>query len=175
MKVILINGTYGVGKTSVARELRKLITKEKSEIIELDEIFQNFCENNPNLILTGRGAFPQNNLNVLKEAKNRVEMSEKEYLIFPQLVTEKEAIEFFKEYDLIHCVLFANLECLKERINNDEGREEKDLALRDIELNYRILNTKFNNVTRIDTSDKEIIDIAKEIFKIVKENEKCQN
>ena len=43
--IIWINGTYGIGKSSVAERLKEML-KDKSEIIEADLYFEIFCKEN---------------------------------------------------------------------------------------------------------------------------------
>ena len=68
--IIWLNGTYGVGKTTVARKIEELLDTE-TEILESDYYYQEMVKEN--MLLAFGGTLPQNNKNFLMRFKKVIE------------------------------------------------------------------------------------------------------
>ena len=95
--IIWLNGTYGVGKSSVARKIKEML-KIKSEIIESDLCFQIFCKER--LTKVGGGCYPQNNIFFINDLRKIIEEKEKDndIVIVPMTVAMKESKEGLIDY-----------------------------------------------------------------------------
>lgn len=169
--IVLINGTYGVGKSTVARSIQEKIPNV--EILESDFYYSQMLNENPYSV--GGGTTPQNNMTFLTRFKK---------VIFDQLddinkitivvmaITQDECkneileplIE--KSAEFYHFILTANHETILDRINNQDNRE-KMFATSFLEPNIKFLENNFQNVPRIKTDNKDISAVADEIIDII--------
>lgn len=169
--VIWLNGTFGIGKTTVACKINELLENNKFEILEADEYYNEMIKENPMLLLGG--AFPQNNKNFIERFKKIIkEKIENKNLIIVMAITENECKENLYEClkdnncDIFHFILTANEETIKTRIEKDNNRD-KSFALTFLKPNIIFLNNNFEDAIRINTDNKNINEIAKEILKVV--------
>lgn len=170
--IIWINGTYGVGKTSVANILHHIF-KEKSIVLESDLYFSEYLKVN---LFKGGGVYPQTNIKFMeffREIINRYN-KEKEIVIVPMAACTIEAknilIDYYRKQEFIHVVLTANETSLNKRIINDENRD-KELALRKSKKNNKFLVDYYPKNEFIDTSGLTEMNVV-EI--IVKNNDKLE-
>ena len=174
--IIWLNGTYGVGKTSVAREIQKQLSREDTMIFDPDELFQSMDEKSfLDMIKNDGGMKPQNN----KRFLNRVIEELKKYLssdiicIVPMALTLIEGKEIVWDYVSQHCsrcfhfVLEADESVICERIKADLKRTDKSFALQEIGTNVSLINKYFQEAIRIDTNNKKVEDVAQEIIQYV--------
>lgn len=168
--IIWLDGTYGVGKTSVAH---KIIRNNKEiELIESDECFLKFAKLNLCGILFG-GTLPQNNLSFLKFMKETIEEKIIKDVLVVMALTTKEAEEtlygYFKEkeVDQIHIILEANKSIILDRINYDNESRDKQFAISHLDDNLNYLANHYVNAIRIDTSGMCIEEVAGKIENIL--------
>lgn len=165
--IVWINGTYGVGKSSVAKKLSEILG-DKSEIIETDFYFKEFCKKK--FFKVGGGFYPQNNKVFINDLSEIIESKENKnkIIIVPMTVTMEESkqglIDYLsKKIELKHIILTADKEVIKDRINNDFNRA-KDTSLYWLDSNIALLNRKFNNTKTINTTNKTVEEIANIIY-----------
>ena len=187
MVIIWLNGTYGVGKTSVAREIKSKIFNQNAVVLESDDFFESMAkEIYDDMILNGGGAIPQNNKLFLERFKEKLELYMNSeticivsnvYLGYIFLVssltmalTEKESIEILWDYllqnssDVCQFILEAEETIIEKRVKSDTKREQKDFALYELSRNIKFLDKNFKNIERIDTNNKTVENIAELII-----------
>lgn|GEM_PF-6736423 len=173
MVIIWLNGTYGVGKTSVAREIKSKIFNQNAVVLESDDFFESMAkEIYDDMILNGGGAIPQNNKLFLERFKEKLElyMNSETICIVSMALTEKESIEILWDYllqnssDVCQFILEAEETIIEKRVKSDTKREQKDFALYELSRNIKFLDKNFKNIERIDTNNKTVENIAELII-----------
>lgn len=176
--VIWIDGVRGVGKTKVCEGLMKAKINYNFELLNSDQYYINMIKKNAFLALN-TGTLPQNNKNFIIEFRNVIKSkikNEEKNLIIDMALTEKECkdglIDSLKKdgINILHIILSASKESLINRIRNDSNRDKED-ALNLLENNLKFLETEFSQDEWIETDNKCISDIVKEIINI----EKCKH
>lgn len=169
--IIWINGTYGVGKTTVALEIREKLLDKEIEILDSDFYYIEMIRENYDLAFGG--VLPQTNENFIKRFKNLIEeKSENENVIVTMSLTHRECKEAIFDClvnagsNVLHTILIANEETIKSRIEHDVARD-KEFALYYLHSNILFLNKNFIDATRINTEDRTASDIANEIVKLI--------
>ena len=123
--IILINGTYGVGKSSVSKEIQRQIENGKVRLFDPDGFYQDIKkEIFYDIILNGGGVNPQNNISFLNRVKKelKVFMNKEIMCIVPMAVTTKESLEIIWKYlytnekEFCHFILDADESAITERI-----------------------------------------------------------
>lgn len=164
--IIWINGTHGVGKTSVAIALKRLLGN-KSFILDADAAFPTFAREK--ILKVGGGVFPQTNVNFMKEFKTDIiEYSKRnEIIIVPMTACTNESkdilIDYFRNKNFIHIILEAEDEKIKERIMNDLSRD-KELSINEMKANEDFLKNNYPQNEFVDTSYLSIDEIANKII-----------
>lgn len=168
--IIWINGTYGVGKTTVAQEVKNILG-DCAIIIEPDIDFQRFCKEKFSKV--GGGFFPQNNVTFISELQDKIENKEKEnkFVIVPMTVAMDESkiglIDYFKEKKIIkHFILTASNDIIRQRIDNDYNRD-KELSLRSIKSNINYFKNNFHDDINIFTDNLDKIEVANRIVEVI--------
>jgi len=169
--IVWINGTHGVGKTSVAKEIKNIIG-ETAMIIEPDLYFEVFCKEK--FLEVGGGCFPQNNKAFINDLREIIEIEENEnnILIIPMTIATDESrmglIDYFKEKTIVkHFILKADEKILKQRIDNDYNRDKK-LALSCMKSNIEYFEKMFFEEVVICTNELKIKEVANEIINLIK-------
>jgi len=177
--IIWIDGVRGVGKTKVCEELMNAKINYNFELLNSDQYYINMIKRNAFLALN-TGALPQNNKNFIIEFRNVIKSkikNEGKNLIIDMALTEKECkdglIDSLKKdgINILHIILTASKENLIDRIRNDSNRDKED-ALNLLENNLKFLETEFSQDEWIETDNKCISDIVKEIIIIEKRKHK---
>ena len=170
--IIWIDGTYGVGKTTVASKIKEMLSKNNVYLLESDSSYQEMKDSNAYLALGG--AFPQNNLNFINKFKNEIDellTDSKRIIIVDMSLTQKECKEGLFDHltadNILHFILTASKEFIKLRILNDNKREEKVFALEHLDENLLFLENNFKDAIWIDVENKNSEDIAKIIIKYI--------
>ena len=166
--IIWLNGTYGVGKTTVARKIGELLDTE-IEILESDYYYQEMVKEN--MLLAFGGTLPQNNKNFLKRFKKVIEEkleNTNKQLVIVMALTQKEGVELLFEHfnlkgNVLHIILTASEETIKSRINSDDNRE-RGFAIEWLKYNLAFLDANFPDAIRIDTENEDADAIANEII-----------
>lgn len=165
-KLILLDGTYGVGKTTVALQICS-VPDNMYICIDPDEIFNNNLEK---YMIHGWPA-ANNSLikrNVRNEVKDRIQNVN---IVIPltlntQLYVDGWTNLFSDIADVRHVILFADTEIVKNRIVNDVGRD-KDFALEQLHNNDNYYRRDFEGDVKIDTSDLTTEEVAEKIMKSI--------
>ena len=165
-KVILLDGTYGVGKTSVANYICSAFD-DRYICIEPDEYFNN---NRECYFFWG---WPASNNSCLKgfirkEAEKKIQTAN---IIIPLTLNDESYVvtwtKLFSDIaEVKHVILFAETEKMKSRIINDTGRD-KNFALEQLkysEVFYRQVN---DESIQIDTSELSIEEVAIKVLEVI--------
>lgn len=173
--IIWINGTFGVGKSVTANVAHNILWKNKSLIYDPDEDWKLFFENQH--IFCGGGTLPQNNITFIKQLRQKIynlAFNERDkILIIPMAITEKtckdELLDYLKNKNLQikHIVLTAKKNTIKDRIKKDITDRDKNIANNFLEPNIKFIESTFPNVNKIDTEEKSIEIVAKEIISLL--------
>lgn len=163
-KVIIINGTMGVGKSAVCRELYSSI--DKSVWLDGDWCWMI----NPFVFNDENRAMAEENIKTL--LSNFLKNSSIENVIFSWVIHTTEIMNMVidwledADYDLHKITLTCSKEQLIERISKDieNGQRGKDVLKRSLD---RIDRYKQLDTIKVDTSEKTISDIVAEIKSII--------
>lgn len=180
--IIWIDGTYGVGKTSVAKKVMEYFSDNEVELLESDfysnESWRFLAEEAKanNSIPHICGILPQNNIRFIQEFReliDRKSMDIGKKLIVDMVVTKKECKEELFDRlisggrNIVHIILTADEETIKSRIKNDETRM-KEIALDNLKDNLYFLDENFPEALWIKTDKRNINEIAKEVIEVIK-------
>lgn len=172
--IIWLDGVLGVGKTSTALKIIDKLSDDNVEFLDSDLYFSEMIQKN--FFSAFGGTQPQTNQNFIsyfrKIIEEKTSHSDKPILIAMALTARecKEGLfDYFirSEKNLLHIILTADKEIIKERILNDENRPDKRLALDDLESGILFINNNFSNSIHIDTTNNNLDTTANEIIKIV--------
>lgn len=168
--IILINGTYGVGKTTTSLLLHQKLSIKNFELLNADKYYIKMIKKN-NYLALGTGTTPQTNLNFLTLIKNEINnLYEKNIIIDMSITTEiakKEIYDYIsnKKIKFVHFILTANKKNIIKRIKNDENRTDKNLAIIELNNNILFLQQNFKNDKFINTNKKSTNLIVNTIIK----------
>lgn len=163
-KLIIINGTMGVGKSATCKELNKKL--ENSVWLDGDWcwMMNPFIVNdeNKNMVIN----------NIIFLLRSFLVNSSLEYIIFNWVIHEENIFDDILkplkdlDFELIKITLTCSEEALKKRILNDVrlNLREEDCINRSIE---RVGLYKNMSTEKIDTSDISILEGVDKIMKIV--------
>lgn len=177
--IIWINGTYGVGKTTVIEKIEQKLGSNKCKVISSDE----FCENNKEIFALGGGCYPQNNVNFNNKFKKHlddvVNSNQCKYIIVDMALTDVVCVENLfnhflnSEKPLIHIILEASKKNLLLRLEKDKKRDYQEMIAW-IDNNLNFLKNNFLDAIRINTDNNSVDEIVEEIVKIISNyNEGC--
>lgn len=160
-KLIIINGVPGIGKTTVCKELYKLILGS----VWLDG---DWCwMMNPFIVTEENKRMVEDNINFL--LRNYLNNSSYKYIIFNWVIGSEKIFEIILrrledlEFQLYKISLICSPESLKERMMKD-GREEEQ-----IENSINILNFyKSMDTYKIDTTNMSVEDVVNKILEMIK-------
>ena len=183
--IIWVNGTYSVGKTTVAKKIAARFGSE-AELLESDyycnETLKKIveeAESTHSLPHIG-GCLPQNNMRFIQEFKELIKEKSKDTnkkLIIDMALTRMECKENLFDClqkegkDIVHIILTADKETIKERIKKDTNRM-KDIALEWMVDNIEFLDSNYPDAIRINTNKCDIDDIVDEIIEIIQSKRK---
>lgn len=167
--VIWIDGTYGIGKSTVALKIKENLSNANKDfiILESDEVYLNMIQENP--ILAFGGSLPQNNDNFISRFKKAIIENKNKNLIVVMALTQNKCKEDLFEclvnskINIMHFILTAKEETIKFRINTDEKRERR-VALEFLEFNQKFLIDNFKDAKYINTENKSVEEVAREIL-----------
>lgn len=182
--IIWVDGAYGVGKTAVAKKLKEKLGS-KAELLESDfysnETLKKIVEEAEasHTIPHIGGTAPQNNLRFLREFKELIEEKSEDtskQWIIDMALTRMECKENLFDClqrdgkDMVHLILTADEETIKERIKKDENRM-KELALDWLKYNISFLKDNYPDAVRIKTDNRDIDDIVDEALAVIRSKE----
>lgn len=172
--IIWLDGTYGIGKSTVAQKIKEKLSDVEIEILESDHYYQEMI--NENEYLPSGGTRPQNNQNFIKRFKKvldeKIENQDKKLIIIVMSVTHPVCknqlfdVLSAENSELLHIILTAKKETIEARIQLDENRD-KDFSLQWLEPNLNFLEKNFDEALRISTENKSSSDTADEIIQYV--------
>ncbi len=179
--IIWIDGTYGVGKTAVAKKIMENFSDDNIELLESDyyssKLLKRIVEEakaNNSFPYIG-GILPQNNMLFLKEFGELIEEKSKnaeKNLIVDMALTMKESKEKLfdrlksADKNILHIILTADEDTIKSRIENDVNRM-KGIAKECLIHNITFLDKNFPDAMRIKTDNRDVDDIATEIIGVI--------
>ena len=162
-KLIIINGTMGVGKSTISKALYKNL--ENSVWLDGDRCWMM----NPFVVNDENKKMVEDNIVYL--LSNFLRNSSLEYIVFNWVIHEESIFDLLlnrlKDFDfeLYKITLICSEEVLRNRIVEDfkNGRGDRNLenSLKRLEL-YRNMDT-----IKIDTSNKKIDETIEEIINII--------
>lgn len=163
--IIWLDGTYGVGKTTVARLIEEKFDK-KIMYIESDAYYREFAKKYPYATMFC-GALPQTNKAFLNDFKKYIEENiESDMLIVMTLSTvecDEILISHFRNQTSKHYILSVDKSELEKRIDTDGPHRDKALA-----RYYYDINTKYyvnyKDAIRIKTDDMTPEEVAEFII-----------
>ncbi len=182
--IIWIDGTYGVGKTTVAKQLKERFGNG-AELLESDyysdETIKKIKKEAEvaHRIPFNEEKLPQNDMRFIREFKKLIEEKSNDTnkkLIVDMALTQMECKENLfdclqkEEKNIVHIILMADKENLESRIKKDENRM-KEIALDCLEYNISFLDDNYPEAIRIKTDNRDTDDIVDEIIKIIKSRE----
>ncbi len=182
--IIWIDGTYGVGKTTVATKLKECFSSDKSELLLSDYYWKEFLKRFYEIAKANNcfpnfgGTLPQYNIQFINEFKTLINKKEKDSdkkLIIDMALTTNECKENLFDnlknqgINIVHIILMANEKIIKSRILNDDKRDdlEKREHLSRLPQNISFLNDNYSNAIRIQADNHNPNDITDEIAKTI--------
>lgn len=181
--IVLLDGTFGVGKTSVINEIEKqYVGKIKLEVLESDCYFQQYVlervkeAEERNMFPAIGGVLPQNNIVFLEKYRDIILDKSNDAIVINDMaliMSEcKERIhDFLQTEDMIHIILEADKNTIKKRIEIDQNSQrDKSLATSRLDEFVDFLSKNYKNAIRISTENKDTKDIAREILNIIDNN-----
>ena len=154
--IIWVDGTYSVGKTTVAKKIAARFGSE-AELLESDYYSNETLKRIVELIK--EKSKDTNKKLIIDMALTRTECKEN---LFDCLQKEGKGI--------VHIILTADKETIKERIKKDANRM-KDIALEWMVDNIEFLNSNYPDAIWIKTDKRDIDDIVDEIIEIIESKE----
>ena len=169
--ILWLNGTYGVGKTTIAYKIVEKYNKT-SKVFDPDLLWKQTIKKNPMMIF-GDGAYPRDNKRFLKILIDSINQIIKEYnglIIVPMTIVNEEALKNIQcaiDVRIKHIVLLANEDVIRQRVEIQEktSSEKRDLSMLKNDLVY--LNNNFINDDKIDTTYRKVEDIAEDIIRFL--------
>ena len=168
MKIVWIDGTFGVGKTSVAKAITDKISN--AFVLEFDELYMRYKAKSIFDVFGERYPEAKKYLidALISEMMEIIQQGQYDYLIIPiALINDyckEKLVDGFSDY--FHIILNASYENLFKRINNQENRDV-DLALTYRPTAIAYLENHYPDAYRIDTNNKNTDSIADEIIEII--------
>lgn len=167
--VVIINGTYGIGKTSVAKLIAKN-DKKNFVMMDPDEYYNHLAEKGATIFI---GWPMQNSKIYLKDFRCKVEKAlEDSSVVIPITIStdvcKKELYDYLKSIaDVVQIVLYADNEVVIKRIKSDIGRS-KEFSKERLEENVAFINKHFSDANWIDTTTKSIEEVANHIITLLR-------
>ena len=172
LRIVYIDGPYGIGKTTVSHKIREILSDENLIILDADYYYKEFLKKYPLASAFG-GTRPDNNGAFIKEFGNIIanELTKtSSILVIVMALTDSKAINGIIDrfdhagYKFAHIILSASENTIKARINNDSNRD-KQYALQWYDYQCVFLdNVADQNAIVIDADTKDTTTIAKSII-----------
>ena len=174
MKIIWIDGQFGVGKTATANLIVQ--KKDQAYLLEFDTLQKTY---KPQTEIEMISAFfcptyPEAKAYLIKEFKRTIQKivsdNRYNYLVIPiALINDlcrKELVEFYTDIDNYHFILTATDDVIKHRASNQDNRD-MNLVLTHMQTAKTYLNTHYPDAVRIDTSNIGIDQVVEKIIEII--------
>ena len=174
MKIIWIDGQFGVGKTATANLIVQ--KKDQAYLLEFDTLQKNYKpQTEIEMISAVFGpTYPEAKAYLIKEFKRTIQKivsdNRYNYLVIPiALINDlcrKELVEFYTDIDNYHFILTATDDVIKHRASNQDNRD-MNLVLTHMQTAKTYLNTHYPDAVRIDTSNIGIDQVVEKIIEII--------
>lgn len=173
--IVWIDGTFGVGKSTVAEELARLLSLSNIVILDSDEYYLSGLKN---FQYMGGGTSPQNNMNFLSDFKIVIETEASKpdtTVIVVMALSMDECREHLflplamKYHDLIHVILTADKNTILSRIHTDCQRDQS-WATQHLDRNLVYLKKNYPQAERIDTDKLTPTEVANSIIRLIREH-----
>ena len=183
--IIWIDGTLGVGKTTISWKIKENFSDSDIEFLDSDYYFEKMIQEIMEKAALNRafpsigGVSPQTNKKFFcyfRELIQKKSKNAKRILIVSMALTNSECKKEIFDYlingkkKILHIILVASRETIKTRISFDKKRGDKNYALKSLESNILFLDSHFDDALRIDTDNKRVCDIANEVMECLKDN-----
>lgn len=166
--IIWIDGTYGVGKTSVAEALLHVLNSSNAVHLDADEYYLSGIKN---LRYIGGGILPQNNERFIADFKaviTKKASNPEAIVVVTMALTMAECRDNLliplqlDHRNLVHIILKASEETIISRIDGD-SRRDKDWAKSFLRRNIKFLSDNYSQAIWIDTDTMTPESIAEKI------------
>ena len=166
-KLILLDGIYGIGKTSVALPICSI--SDNSYIsIDPDKLYNDNLER---WLICGWPAANNSLIKkyVRKEVENRIQDVN---IIIPLTLNAQSYVDAWTKLfsdiaEVRHVILLADTETVKNRIINDVGRD-KAFALEQLHYIENYYRRDVEGTVKIDTSNLTIEEVAEKVLKYIR-------
>lgn len=163
-KLIIINGTMGVGKTSTSEKLNKLLTR--SVFLDGD-----WCWNmNPFTVTDETKGMVIDNITYV--LKNYLKCREFEHVVFCWVIHHMSILEDIiekldsQEFELHVITLISNEEALKSRLMNDIYNDKREIDVINRSISRLELYDKMAT-QKVDVSNIDVDEVAKTILNLI--------
>ena len=161
--IVWIDGTHGVGKSSVVSEIKAKLKNTEIEYIDSDSYRR--------ILSCGGGATLQTNLTFLRlfeKHLDSMDTGESSFIVVEMAIPTSECKVYLldplkEKHHLIHFILFASQETLLEQINNDSGRD-RHFAISHYASNMAFYAANYPDAIEIHTDHRSISEIADEVI-----------
>lgn len=165
--IIWIDGTHGVGKSTVAETLRKRLGNQRVEYLDSDDLGKLGADVCRRVFLAGGSCLLQERpafMDAFREKIDEIIINGYDFLIVAMALPHETYIEhlldpLIERHRILHIILTASVETISERIKSDSGRDQK-LALGRLQENIAFLEQNYPEAMRIDTERKSISEIC---------------
>ena len=166
MKIIWIDGTFGIGKSAVAAAIVEEIPQ--ASLLEFDALQEKYKPTSVSDYFGKR--YPEAKKYFVDEITEIIQEGSCDCLVIPvALINDycnQKLIDGFANIESHHFILMAKKEILHQRINNQENRDI-DLAVTYMSEATQYLSNHYYDASRIDTSNMSIDSVAKEIIESI--------
>lgn len=154
--IVWIDGTFGVGKSSVAEELHQSSALPNTVLLDSDEYYLPGLSSGRYF---GGGMMAQNNIRFLTDFKNLIETEASKpdsTVIVAMALTENECRDYLLLPlsslfpDSIHIILTAETDTIYSRIRTD-GQRDQSFATQHLNRNLKYLRTNYPQANWINT------------------------
>lgn len=178
--IIWIDGTCGIGKTSVAFALKEMLLDDEVEVLELDSLYNSLLKEaleNPRKVSCSYldiEDISQCDIQIYESFRDMIEERAEKIVIVDTAIMDNafKTIVFEnlseKYRNILHIILTADEKTIKRRIDEDDTREDKSFAFAYLQKNLSFANENFTNAIRIKTDNRSKVDIANEILGRIK-------
>ena len=164
--IIWIDGTYGVGKTSVGICLQKI--HPDLILMDSDEYFSRFLKDKisrGDISVIFGGTLPQNKVDFLNYFRDEIIKVMDKTVIVTMTLSTKESEDLLVRKcavagtDFEHIILEASVDVIEKRISADDNRD-KSFSESYMHDNLRYLNSHYKSAFRINTDNRSSKEVA---------------
>lgn len=170
--IIIVDGTYGIGKSSVCEVLQKELNMQ---FIDSDSLWNEFADKYKMAAFFG-ATEPQRKVKYLEYVRDKVK--DNKNCILSMTLASDEArnviVEYFNQNGLYyyHFILEASEKSIIQRIEKDAKNRDREFAKEHLRSNMDYLGVNYENAIRVNTEGKTLEQVAQNICQIF---ENCVN